>query len=690
MRWLLLSLTLALVVILFTARWWGVPMVNATMPRLLRSVPVEKADVRVEQLGLAESRIEVTEARIGAISIHDATVDVEYAVEQLRRQNVDEIMVRHPQVNVDLAALLSAEQQQKKDGPVAIPDTFPLQQVTVENARIQLLKDGWEQTLDASARLTLQDRARFSMLVENDADRVSIDGVGNIKERTGQIRAKATFGELGSWLVLAKQLELPLPAEINAMTVSNIGLHTKARLENAALRDWHVDVSAKKLHAPAKGLLLDLEDAAVNASGVGLQPETIDAELRQGSAQYDQLKLNFSTLEIENDGNDALAAKLSGWSLKGKTSFAKLGKVSGSGGDLKARILGPWTNAAKGIRPADWQVELESASAPFKFFSSLGSLTGDLALSASIWAGETRSVYGKVEVANAEGAFNGITLNSERLFSEIRGAWPGKLLARLQLPPSTLTWGEGAGKLEGLAGVLDSISLSPLAISTPQTLSFERCQQGKLTASEGRVQFTYRPDSEPALTFELQAQALDGRLSVKIRGSPAAPKALNVEAHFDQVSLESLASLFPKFDGRVTGAVSGRLAFRLEGQKTILKPGYLQLTPNSTGRFQYYKQGWLTQDPNLNPEEYVKGKDMLSLMKDGNAATIVTELAMRDLLMTSFRLDVKESGEKQPVMIKLEGEGKVKEVTVPVILDIPVSGDVTETLNFALKLQSKM
>ncbi|WP_269541892.1 hypothetical protein [Cerasicoccus fimbriatus] len=319
-------------------------------------------------------------------------------------------------------------------------------------------------------------------------------------------------------------------------------------------------------------------------------------------------------------------------------------------------------------------------------------LAGDASLTATVGNGQPQSVRASAKALPLTVSVAGAELQSDAAEAAVYGQLGESLSARMSLSPASLSWSAGAGRIEGLRGALDPISLQPLGVFAPQTLSFDQFSQGELSANEGRLTFTYQPARAPELDATLEAKAFDGRLTITITGSPLPPRSLVIKVRFDAVNLEELAALMPDFDGRIIGTVSGELGLRFGTEIEGLLPGYLEMKPGTTGRFQFYKQGWVTQDPNLNPVEFAQGKDVLTLLKQPNGATVLTELAMRDLKMTKFRLDVTETQRSAPakVTISLEGEGEVKGTAVPVVLDVPVTGDVIETINLVLKIQQRM
>ncbi|WP_309384291.1 YdbH domain-containing protein [Cerasicoccus frondis] len=536
--WTALVIGLLIAVALFTLRWWVTSAVNAALPPLLAQAPLERSEIAVQELGLAETRVHIDELSMPGLRITDTDVDVDYTVEQLRRQQLNSIWIRHPHLLVDLGQWLDQPTDSEAESSgFAIPAEKPLRQVVVENAEIELLKGNWRQQLTAFADINFDSRTRLRLQIDDGVAPLSLTAVGHRGGKRAVLRASWGLDSVTHWLAAAPEF------------------------------------------------------------GVSLPELAQDIELSGG--------LDF----------DAALAR--------------------------DEVL----NVKASLRAADYSASVAG-----------GSLAGD-SLEASLF-----------------------------------GHLPDQLQARLALTPATLTWSNGAGRIEGLRGELNPVSLTPLGVFKPQTLSFDQFSQGELSASDGRLTFTYTPEEKAVLDVNLQANALDGSIVISLEGSPFAPRSLTVRIQFDRVDLEQLAALAPDFEGRIIGSVSGELGVRIGKDILGLLHGRLDMTPGTTGRFQFYKQGWITQDASLNPVDFVQGKDLLTILQEPNGATVLTELAMRDLHMTKFSLVVSETQPKKPadVFIQIEGEGTVKGTQVPVVLDVPISGDVIETLNLILKLQQKM
>ncbi|MFU8847514.1 MAG: YdbH domain-containing protein [Opitutales bacterium] len=280
-----------------------------------------------------------------------------------------------------------------------------------------------------------------------------------------------------------------------------------------------------------------------------------------------------------------------------------------------------------------------------------------------------------------------------RLDLTMSGRFPDSLHGAVGISAGRMTWSNGGGVLSGLEGEFELASFQPLASKGMQTLEFASMAQGEFTTGPGQLSLSYLEsrEGESPLKMQITTTALGGKVRMQVDGRIRKPLGLRVRVFLDAVDLEEVATLFPQFDGQIEGRASGELAFAFEGEQIALLPGGLQLEAGTSGHFAYLRQGWLTQDPKLNPEAFVGDRPILEIMKDSRGAPALTELAMRDLKMTAFNFKIQqeETGE-QSMLAQIKGERSIKGVTVPVVLDVPIRGDIKETINAVFQFNTRM
>jgi hypothetical protein len=314
-------------------------------------------------------------------------------------------------------------------------------------------------------------------------------------------------------------------------------------------------------------------------------------------------------------------------------------------------------------------------------------------MEAELSAGETRTLSLSAELFDGLLTAAAGSLESDSLSVSVQGTLSGPLGAVVAVKNGRATWSDGGGLLRGLEGDFELASLQPIASEGWQSLQFASIEQGEFSTGAGRLRLNYagERDGVAPLRLEITTTALGGNVRIMVDGQVVDSLALSIRVLLDSVNLHEIASLFPQFEGRIKGVASGELALRMDGTQIALLPGGIQLVADTNGRFQYQRQGWLTQDPTLDPEAFVSGRDILEIMKDSRGAQVLTELALRDLKMLEFSLKVEESASgDQSVVADIKGDRTIKGVSVPVVLRVPIRGDVKETINAVFEFNARM
>jgi len=462
--------------------------------------------------------------------------------------------------------------------------------------------------------------------------------------------------------------------------------------------DWNrLTLSGKTPGDKPAPYQLQADTASMRATAPGPLGETPfnleqwHAHLASGQLTYERLQLDFGEFATASSGPGAIDLALRNWRLSGATSVESVGAVSGELGDVALRLEGPWAVWSAPFVADEWGAQLSLLRSPVQFFTGLGSVTGDLSLEVNLSAGSPRRLAATAMLEGGQIVASAASFEADSLQLDLTGSLPGPVLGRVGVEAGNISWGEDAGSLAGLAGALNLASLQPLTTAGAQTLRFDPLAQGQFPGRAGEITVAFDASATTPLDAQLRAAALGGTVAIFIAGDPAKPMNLKIRARLERVRLEEIVALLPDFNGELSGEVSGDLTVELENKRIILSPGYLEMAAGTTGKFRYTQPGWLTGDPNLNPEKFVAGRDIVSVMQAPQGASIVTELALRDLTMTHFRLDVLEPGVgDRPVKAQIAGESLVKGITVPVVLEVPIRGDIKETLNLMLKFYEKM
>jgi len=690
----LLALLLGVLLIAATLPWWAPEVADEAANRPLEIAGFDERRWRLSELDWDRLDLAIERLSHSGVTVDDAEIQVGFALAGLWGGMLERIVVEGAAIEVDLPAVLAA-MPPPGSGPSAggagPPERIPLESLSVRDAAITVTDASWTRTFG------FEGQAQFGDVVWA---RAGIDGSGaEWKARayadwpglTGRARSTLRLSAVDEWLAFAREggwLSWPENASVEA---GDLALTADARLEERALGEWEADLDVTALglrQAPAR---LEVAEGRLGARGSGEEVRRIFADLDTGEFGYEPFNLAFGRIWASTIGSKRLTLQLSDWELSGRTPMASLGDFSLEAGKAELNVNGDWKVWEAPLDPAGISARLVVEPAPFDFFSGMGSVSGELFLDAGVTAGETRFFTAMADLIDADVALAAGGLTGERVELRVNGAAPDALTARVGLTAANLNWGGGKGRLNQVDGAIQLASLMPLKTDGTRTLTFESLEQGEVALGAGEMALDYEAGRESPLDLTFTLAGLDGEVTVSVRGDPQPPFRLNLEAQFDRVQLQEIADLLPDFDGSVTGEVSGKLAMGLDGKRIILKPGGLRLTPGTTGRFQYTKQGWLTQDPNLNPETFVRGKDLVTVMKDPQGAMVVTELALRDLKMTGFSFEMLPAGSGgKRAVVKIEGEGAVKGVAVPVVVDVPIRGELKEYINVILGIYDNL
>lgn len=579
-------------IVVATFPWWGPPIFRQRIGELLRDAGFSEAELSLQGVGFTELRVKVERLRFEGLTVSEGVLQLGYTFDGLRRGELAQATLMHPQVVVDLTHdwYLAAGSGQSGTllRPAQVPDRFPIKNIGIDAAEITIQGRGWVRTFECNGRLTGQEALAGRVALETEGMQLKVQVDGRCSELSGTLTAVVKVDQTGDWLALGRDQDwLPWPEDI-VLTPGSMELSVGAQFAGWALQEWH-------LKSLLPGVAISMPKGRISAEHFAL-------ELQGKGAEIARLDLKLS--------NGRLGYGQQDFSLKD------------------------------------------------------GSLPGP-----------------------------GVKLESEHLSVSVIGCFPDSLQTAATVHAGRITWSEGKGVLTGLEGGIELTSMRPWSSKGMQTLKFASMKQGEFATGSGQLRISYVGAREegPPLELEVTTTALGGKVRMQLFGRIREPLDLSARAFLESVDLEEVAALFPQFDGQIEGLASGELAFGYKDGQFVLLPGGMQLVAGTSGRFAYFRQGWLTQDPKLDPEAFVGSRPILEIMKAPQGASALTELALRDLKMAEFNLKIweDETGE-QSVLARIKGDRSIKGVIVPVVLDVPIRGDIKETINTVFELNARI
>ncbi len=280
------------------------------------------------------------------------------------------------------------------------------------------------------------------------------------------------------------------------------------------------------------------------------------------------------------------------------------------------------------------------------------------------------------------------SLTTGELEAELRGDYP------LDSLPREGTWtarrihlqaGEDWLSAEEVTG-----SLAPPANGSTARIHLSG---GVATVSEVRIEAitadaTLSPGGDEGMdaTVKATARVFAGSVEadIKARVEPFSPA--NAAVNLTDVSLGRINERFGFFDGKIDARVRGRVEAKWEQGLLTLLPSTLEMVPGTEGTLQYEKSGWMTGDPDLDVVALSEKLRIDQLLTRDDSAGILVELAARNLTVTRLRIALFEPDLKdRKGEINLEGYSMVQDTRIPVVLKIPLRGDLQESIRLLLR-----
>ncbi len=241
--------------------------------------------------------------------------------------------------------------------------------------------------------------------------------------------------------------------------------------------------------------------------------------------------------------------------------------------------------------------------------------------------------------------------------------WLGQLhlqIPSLELPDRQIT-------VQGLTTSLQVQGTNRWIWSQPQQIQIKKVQIGPVPLQNIRASIAVHSN---LFQFTLShAEVLGGQLRTEpIRWRPG-QRQVHGTLIAQGIRIDEVLKLFPKAPFQATGRLSGQISLSWDrGRWTVLK-GHLVLAKGAPAMLRCNVQNWLTRGMDPGSSRY----QQLRLVEE----------AMQDLRLKRLEIALQSLDLSQPAMqIHIEGEGhaRSRRVVVPVILDLPIRGDVFRLL----------
>ena len=203
---------------------------------------------------------------------------------------------------------------------------------------------------------------------------------------------------------------------------------------------------------------------------------------------------------------------------------------------------------------------------------------------------------------------------------------------------------------------------------------------------EAAVEWQQDSGASSRITAEGSASVFGGNASINLSADISPLDFVEAEVDLFNVEIGTINERFPFFEGQIEAQVRGNVHGRWkDGELTVL-PSHLEMSPDTQGTLRFTKQGWMTGNPDLNVEDVADNLRIDQILTREDGTGILVELAARDLTVTHLRIQI--FGEDSPDRkgeIELEGFSMVKGTEVPVVLTVPLRGDLQETIRILIE-----
>ena len=196
-------------------------------------------------------------------------------------------------------------------------------------------------------------------------------------------------------------------------------------------------------------------------------------------------------------------------------------------------------------------------------------------------------------------------------------------------------------EIEGIEGVVEMESFSPLSTKGAQTISFKRISVGDLQIADGN--FSFRIDPNETIVIEIaKGMMWGGEVGLRKSAFQIYRDGFKINTRIAGVDGQKVADLLTVQDVRIDGNFSGDITFSNEEGQWDFSNGLVMLDPSPNAWLSSKSNGALLKGLKKGSSEYEKMK--------------MTEEAMRDLKLESMRILFKALDGKREVVVSILGK----------------------------------
>lgn len=240
--------------------------------------------------------------------------------------------------------------------------------------------------------------------------------------------------------------------------------------------------------------------------------------------------------------------------------------------------------------------------------------------------------------------------------------WPD-----LEMTLGRIEWLDMELTVGGINGVLSGAVSSSSEAAVANLLRVDHVRYKDFEVAD----LTLRIDRRSRNVFEFElvdALVLGGHCRMPPFRWDTRSDTLEAVLELEQIRLDRLADLLPRFDGSMEGNINGRVPLRLDAGRFSLGASTLRLDRSRPARLRYPADGLLTKGVSPDSDRY----EQLELIEE----------ALEDLKLTELVVDLYPPDQPQtPVRLRLEGTFSSPDAIIPVKFNLNLNGDLDEVLS---------
>lgn len=628
-----LILLLAIVSLVFSH--FFPPWLQQEIQARMENAGVHAPHLEIGSWGLGHLEFASIRGEYGPAVLQDGSIILTFTPSSLRDRQLDKLFIVGVDLQVHLPFELKKEEEAAESSPpLTLPQDLPFNELFINECQLELLlPNNFRRRYQLQGIINAGPSRRFYLQATGENEMLSLGGEWNLAQTAGHFNLNVQSTTPGDWLTF-------LPPGIPQPQLESLSVEAIYRHPQSGLPSWLADIQVPGLKLDDHGLKISQSLLEAGITGEGSQWSHLWMSLSPGHITHQVGMLQWNRLSLE----------------------ATPERIQAFIQDLHFNY--PSANITV-TAPS-----IPITAIPPTGFPTSGDLIPNPITAGPVWL----SANGK--------QWNGSVTLSQLAYQQHEDSRS----INLDFRDGAVSWMKNTGSLNGIAGTGIIVPQDASFPSVNIKGTFTELVQGQIGISQGKWEISTEDNGKSVvaiLTGSLLGGQANGKLDLNLSQFSSGEATLQLH-HID---LEAVCALLPDLQLKIQGRSSGKLAATFQGKHISIRPGFLELDPDSPCHLSYTQRGWLTQDPQIRIEDLLEKMEIYEILQLPQGGSIITEAALRDLDVNKLRMDLfAEDQPNRPILIQIEGTSTLKGVVVPIVLNIPVRGTLEELLDLLLNI----